>query len=371
MSEFLLPSGFKDELFEQASIEHKYKNKIINLFQLNGYELVKPPIIEYANSENANNVFFIKEKKELRDFVLRNDITLQIARLAISRLKNKTRPLKLCYYGEVVRKKGTMLRPERQFLQVGAECIGEKSYLADVEMLDLAYQALTLVGIKNISIDLSSSEFLNYLLKRINNKKYLDKITSFIRRKDFTNCAKYLDLSLRNYTKNLLSCTGNFDEKKEILNKLTLDQNTRVAAEQLLTIYSRFKEKYPKVNFFLDLSESNYLYYHSGTCFTFYAQDVRGEVARGGRYISKESSISENSTGFTCYMDTIIRASSFIEKDKKILIPFDTSEKIKEDLIINGYIVETFFGNDNQIKEMALEKKIEFCLINKQIVLMK
>ena len=28
-----------------------------------------------------------------------------------------------------------MLRPERQFLQVGAECVGEKSYLADVEML--------------------------------------------------------------------------------------------------------------------------------------------------------------------------------------------------------------------------------------------
>ena len=61
MTEFLLPSGFKDELFEQASIEHNYKNKIINLFQSNGYELVKPPLIEYANSENANNVFIIKE----------------------------------------------------------------------------------------------------------------------------------------------------------------------------------------------------------------------------------------------------------------------------------------------------------------------
>ena len=55
-----------------------------------------------------------------------------------------------------------MLRPERQFLQVGAECIGESSCLADVEMLDLAYQALKTVGIKNISIDLSSSDFINF-----------------------------------------------------------------------------------------------------------------------------------------------------------------------------------------------------------------
>ena len=371
MSEFLLPSGFKDEIFEQATVEHKYKNKIINLFQLNGYELVKPPLIEYVNSKNANNVFLIKEKKESKNFILRNDITLQIARLANSRLKNKTRPLKLCYYGEVIRKKGTMLRPERQFLQVGAECIGEKSYLADVEMLDLAYQALTIVGIKNVSIDISSSEFLNFLLKKIKNKKNLDKITSFIRRKDFTNCAKYIDSSLHNYTKYLLSCTGNLDEKKEILDKLALDQNTRVAADQLLSIYSKFKSKYPEVNFFLDLSEINYLYYHSGTSFTFYAKNVRGEVARGGRYISKEDSILENSTGFTCYMDTIIRASSFKEKNKKILIPFNTSEKRKKELNNKGYVLETFFGNDNQIAKIALKKKIEFCLINQQIIFIK
>ena len=61
MSEYLLPSGFKDEISEKASLEHKYKNKIINLFQLNGYELVKPPLIEYANLKNINIVFVIKE----------------------------------------------------------------------------------------------------------------------------------------------------------------------------------------------------------------------------------------------------------------------------------------------------------------------
>ena len=39
------------------------------------------------------------------------------------------------------------------------------------------------------------------------------------------------------------------DEKKEILDKLALDQNTKIAAEQILTIYSSFKSKYPEVNF--------------------------------------------------------------------------------------------------------------------------
>jgi len=371
MSNFLLPPGFKDEIYQQASLEHKYKNKIIKLFESSGYELVKTPLIEYANFKNVNNSFLIKEEKELKDFILRDDITLQIARLANSRLKLKSRPLKLCYYGEVVRKKGSMLRPERQFLQVGAECIGEKSFFADVEMLELAYQALTIVGIKNISIDLSSSAFLNFLLSKIKNKKNLDKIASFIRRKDIKGCLKILDSSLHDYTISLLLCTGNLEEKKEILNKLTLDDNTRSAAKQLLSIYSNFKSKYPEVNFFLDLSESNYLDYHTGTRFTFYAKNVRGEIARGGRYISKEDSNSESSTGFTCYMDTIMRASSFIEKNNKILIPFDTSVERKKELINNGYILDTFFGNYNQIKKVAIKNKIEFCLVSNKIISIK
>ena len=371
MSKFLLPSGFKDEIFEQASLEHKYKNKIINLFQLNGYELVKPPLIEYANSENEKNAFIIKDNKESKDLILRNDITLQVARLANARLKNKTRPLKLCYYGEVIRKKGSMLRPERQFLQVGAECIGEKSYLADVEMLDLAYQALTIVGLKNVSIDLSSSEFLNFLLKKVKQKKNLDKINTFIKRKDFTSCIKYLDKSLHDYTNHLLKCTGNLDEKKEILNKLALDFNTRIASEQLLAIYSSFKSKYPNVKFFIDLTESNYLDYHTGTKFTFYAKNVRGEVARGGRYISKEDSKLESSTGFTCYMDTIIRASTFLEKINKILIPFDTSIIRKKELIKEGYVLETLFDINNVIKKVAIEKKIKFCLVDNKVISIK
>ena len=76
------------------------------------------------------------------------------------------------------------------------------------------------------------------------------------------------------------------------------------------------------INFLIDLTESNYLDYYTGTKFTFYAKNVRGEVARGGRYISKEDSNLESSTGFTCYMDTVLRASSYKEQlcSSKVII---------------------------------------------------
>ena len=62
MSNNLLPEGFKDEVSNNAAIEHKYKNIIINLFQSNGYELVKTPLIEFSDRANESNSLIIKVK---------------------------------------------------------------------------------------------------------------------------------------------------------------------------------------------------------------------------------------------------------------------------------------------------------------------
>ena len=173
---------------------------------------------------------------------------------------------------------------------------------------------------------------------------------------------------MHQYAKDLLSCTGNLLEKKNLLKKLIVNKNTKIARENLYNIYSKFSKKYPKVNFFLDLTESNYFDYHTGTRFTIFAKNVRGEVARGGRYISSNDLISKNSTGFTCYMDTIIRASSFTERINKILIPFETKSKLKRDLIKKGFIIDTYFGNSKTIKKVAIKKKINAYLFNNKIV---
>ena len=87
---------------------------------------------------------------------LRADITMQIARIAASRLTNSPRPLRLCYAGDVFRVKGAQLRPERQFTQVGFELIGAPSAAADVEAVLLAAGALRDAGVQRLSVDLSS-----------------------------------------------------------------------------------------------------------------------------------------------------------------------------------------------------------------------
>ncbi len=367
ITDSLLPPGFSDEVSDKAAIEHKYKNTIINLFQNNGYKLVKTPLIEYAKNSNLKNILKIRTKTKQKEIIIRDDITLQISRIS-NRLLREPRPIKLCYYGEVVRDKGSMLRPERQFLQVGAECIGENSYFADVEMLELAYKSLKLVGVKDITIELSSRLFLNKIYSFVKSDEKLRKIKLLVKRKDLSNLKKIISAKYKKQLENIFSCTGNFSNKKNQLKKLVFDKSSKNEINNLININKVFLKKFPNTNFFLDLTETDDKNYHNGIRFTIFAENVRGEIARGGRYISKNNNLKENATGFTCYMDTILRSSSKNEKFKKILVPFSISSQKKSELIKKKYVVETYFGNEKNLKKKAIEKTFESYLRNNKIV---
>ena len=220
VNKFLVPAGFKDSLNFDASIEHKYKNSIINYFRDNGFTLIKTPLVEFSKNLDRNTLT-LKTNKKNDQLSIRNDITPQIIRIASSRLANKIRPLKLCYYGEVVRKMGTILRPERQFQQVGAEIIGSESYKADVEIINLAYETLKKIGVKNIVIEITAPFFLDSLLKKITNKDLKNKLKKYIKLKDINNCLKLLKKNeLYNSFKTLHLCSGSIKNKKKYFERL-------------------------------------------------------------------------------------------------------------------------------------------------------
>ena len=256
---------------------------IIDHFQSNGFGLVKTPLIEYVHADTDQNTFKIISKKNTKKLNIRDDITMQVARLSETRLAKKERPLKLCYYGEVVRQKGSMLRPERQFLQIGAECIGENSFLADVEMMELAFTSLNLVGIKDITIEISSRIFYDKFIHLIQLSKRKN-IERLIKIKDLDSILRILDKKHHKYIKDIFSCTGIYRNKKNNLEKLMIDNSTSAEISNIKNIINNFLSRNKNINIFLDLCEIDDKNYHSGVRFTFFAKNVRGEIARGGRY---------------------------------------------------------------------------------------
>ena len=126
----LLPAGFPDMLPPDAGHEAATVERLMAALAARGYERVKPPLVEFEDTllagpgaAMANQTFRVMDPVSQRMMGVRADLTLQIARIAESRLQSAPKPLRVCYAGDVLRVTGGQLRPERQFTQVGAELI--------------------------------------------------------------------------------------------------------------------------------------------------------------------------------------------------------------------------------------------------------
>ena len=363
----LIPEGFKDHVDFNTNVEHEYKNKIIDIFVSNGFDLVKTPLLEFYKN-NSNNCFLLDSKKKEPKLFIRDDITPQIIRIASSRFNNKIRPIKLCYYGEVIRKQGSMLRPERQFLQVGSEIIGSDSILADIEIISLAYKSLKKIGIKNITLELTSNVFLDKIFSKINDLKTLKNLKLFIEQKDKKNSLNLIKNEKEKlFLENLFNLTGNFNDLIKNINKLSISDEIKKEILNVKTIVKMLNfQKNDQI--FLDFTEFNKKNYHDGIKFTFFAKNVRGEIASGGRYKIKNKLKEESAVGFTCFMDTILRASSFENSSKKILVPYEIKDSIKNNLIKKNFIIFSFFGDITDITKLAKKYFCSHIYKNKKVI---
>ena len=127
----LLPAGLEDLLPPQAGQEEALVRRLSDHFAKYGYELVKPPLLEFEEgllegigAAVADETFRVMDPVSHRMMGLRADITPQVARIAATRLRDAPRPLRLTYSGEVLRVRGAQLRPQREFRAVGVELIG-------------------------------------------------------------------------------------------------------------------------------------------------------------------------------------------------------------------------------------------------------
>jgi ATP phosphoribosyltransferase regulatory subunit len=145
----LLPAGLADLLPPDAAREAQAIGIAIERFAAFGYDRVKPPLVEFEESllggpgaALASQTFRLMDPVSQRMMGVRPDMTVQVARIAVTALKHEPRPLRLSYGGNVIRVRGNALKPERQFAQVGCELLGVDTAEADAEAVLLAVDAL-------------------------------------------------------------------------------------------------------------------------------------------------------------------------------------------------------------------------------------
>jgi len=334
-SDALLPTGMIDRLPDEAEREAEACERTKKIFASFGYRLVNPPMLEFeetmlaegAGRALSTNTFRLMDPVSQRMMALRSDTTAQLARIAASSLKNAMRPLRLSYMADVLRINPTQLRPERQFKQAGCELIGAHKN-APTEIALMALLALHENGVKGISIDFTAPEILKSLSARVKDK---DAVFKAVHRRDraafksFGATGKILSLldDLSGPAENFIKTRKQVKLPQDI--SAILGQLEKVIKELsgALKIYGLEKQ----ISITVDPLEMRGFEYQSFPSFTLFASDVRGELGRGGSYLSQFGDHYEQACGFTLYMDSVLRALPKKGKQKAVLLSENASWK--------------------------------------------
>ena len=158
--------GTKDILPSEITTWQKLYFEALNTLNLYNYHEIRTPIIEntdvFLKSVGDSTDIINKEMYRFidqgeRDITLRPEGTASIARAIASNKLYTTQALhKLWYMGPMFRYERPQNGRQRQFHQLGVECIGTDSPLADVEVIQIAYSLLKKFNCHNYNIELNS-----------------------------------------------------------------------------------------------------------------------------------------------------------------------------------------------------------------------
>ncbi len=339
MSDFsdkaLLPAGMCDGLPSDAEIEAEATERLVACFAARGYDRVKPPLIEFEESlltgsgaAMSAQTFRIMDPVSQRMMGVRADMTLQVARIATTRLKSAERPLRLCYAGQVLRVRGTQMRPERQFGQVGSELIGSDSPQADAEVILMAVEALVELGIENLSIDLALPTLAPAIIaERGMDDETAARLKAALDRKDeaaVNELSRHLGEEAVAPFAALLGATGLAEPALAALNRLDLPESAARERRSLALVIEKIRAAAPDLKLTVDPVESRGLEYHTGVTFTVFAGGVRGELGRGGRYLAGGDRDGEPAVGMSLFMDSVLRAVPPVPAGRRLYLPTET-----------------------------------------------
>ena len=358
----LLPAGLRDVLAPDAAHESAIVERLLAAFAGWGYCRVKPPLVEFessllagAGAAMASETFRLMDPVSQAMMGVRADMTLQIARIAASRLKAAPRPLRLSYTGDVLRVRGSQLRPERQFVQIGGELIGAAGPAADSEAILMAVRALRELGLDRLSVDLTFPTLIATLCRHLGIAGARERrVRAALDSKDRQALAAALDgdgpdgdrpdggRQARTILPALLEATGPAEAGLALLERTEMPAAVRADIDHLADVAARLRAAAPDLALTVDPVEYRGFEYHTGLGFTLYRNGTRGEIGAGGRYLAGSGFAdreSEPATGFTLFLDTVIRSLPAPRPLPLAYAPFGTAPETVDALRRSGHAV--------------------------------
>lgn len=318
MPNWLLPEYIQDMLPDEAWRVEQMRAQILDLLRKSGYQLVAPPLLEYAESllidgsEDMDlRTFKLVDQLSGRTLALRADITPQVARVD-AHLLNRQGVARLCYAGSVLHTQPVGLTRTRELLQIGAELYGHSGLESDLEIQRLMLQALALLGIEQVHLDLGHVAVFRALVSHAKLDKDIEaELFAALQSKDsaaLQALVQPLDATLRDALLALPTLYGSCAEVLTRARRQLPDYpEIRAALDALQTACGKLQPLVASVG--IDLADLRGYHYHSGMVFAAYHAGSHDAIALGGRYdeLGKSFGRARAATGFSMDLRQLYR----------------------------------------------------------------
>ena len=289
-----LPDGV-DELLAPRAIEvEKLRRKLVDLYVASNYEFIIPPLLELsetlggeAHDEISSYAFSFLDDLTGKTLSIRPDISEQASRIDAYRIASKD-VVRLCYAGEVVKKRSSKVLRSRTTIQVGAEIFGDSSIESDLESINLMIQSLQEVGLKDITLSLGHAGFTELILslfKDLDDSKF-SQLEEALIKKSKSDIANIISSDNKNLSLIMNLCDmygeeGIIEEAKSTYKDLG---NKAISYLEHLNQIVKALNFDQSVNIHIDIGEVQGFKYHNGIVFSAYSGSAGYALAKGGRY---------------------------------------------------------------------------------------
>ena len=350
MQRWLLPESIEDVLPGEASRIEGLRRALLDAFELHGYQLVAPPLLEYLDSLLTGSgrdldlsTFKLVDQASGRMMGVRADITPQVARID-AHLLNRRGVSRLCYCGSVLHTLPRMLLGTREPLQLGAEIYGHAGLEADTEIVRLLARSLEIAGVAASRIDVSHVGLFRALLTQAGLAPDLEEeLFALLRAKDVPGLRLRVSGVAEPVRSALLALPelyGGAEVLDHAAARLPRTAEVSAALADLRGLVSSLVDM--PISF--DLADLRGFNYHSGVVFAAYCGGHPAAVALGGRYdrVGKAFGRGRAATGFSLDLRELARLVGWPTERKAVLAPVETSGALRDavaDLRSNGQIV--------------------------------
>lgn len=366
-SAWLLPEHFADVLPAQARRIEELRRQLLDLASCHGFELVMPPLVEHLDSLLSGN----GEAQNLRTFKLvdqlsglslgvRADTTPQVARID-AHLLNRQGVTRLCYCGPVVHALPTHPLASREPLQFGVEVYGHAGLEADLEVLELALQALKQLGLPEPLVELSDARCARALLPVDVDSSVLHALRA---RNPEALAQAAAGLPHLDALCELLDLEGGAEVLDRAAQCLPDLPSIQTALQDLKWLALQLQVAHPGLRLGVDLAAVAGNGYYTGVCFNAYVPGPNEALLRGGRYDEVGAAFGRRrpAVGFSLDLKNAVEALPPKALRAAIRAPWGEDaalrERVRELRAAGETVVWQLPGHEDEAEEYACDREL-------------